>query len=93
MSDSLRISFSRETLTKSCENVRSELNDIVCEYAKILVDVENNDYEIQQLEKQLVEKKRKRSVLTKSEDGLAIQFEKKKRSFERLERLTVPQEN
>jgi len=85
---SLKISFSKETLRQSCEIARSELEDIICEYADVFIDIENTDNEIVRLEKLLYEKKRTREELKQSEEFIANKFTSKKRSVDALESLT-----
>jgi uncharacterized protein (UPF0335 family) len=64
-----------------------EMSDMMYEYCDVFIDMENNDYEIKKLEKILVEKKRMRDELLKSEEDIAINVSKKKRSIEALETI------
>jgi hypothetical protein len=87
MSNPLRISIPRDTLTKSCEITRDQICDIIGEYADLAIEMENNDYELAKIEQQLIEKKRTRDKLHRSANELAIDFQTKKRSIEALERF------
>jgi len=90
MSDkSLKIILPRCILKKSCDMIHIEMSDMMYEYSDISIDMENNDHDIMKLEKILSEKKRKRAELLKSEENIAINFSKKKRSIEALEAIGI----
>jgi len=69
--------------------IHIEMSDMMYEYSDISIDMENNDHDIMKLEKILSEKKRKRAELLKSEENIAINFSKKKRSIEALEAIGI----